>query len=170
MAASVVVLVGEQIIGFVTFKFMLLIRCTQSSLSRCQGCWTWPRLPLRAECEYKCCVEYIWLMVSQAYGEAGVVHLVRILQREIKFSMMSLGVRSIDQLSPEMVSYSNTKRDFPLRGQLRLSVWIGNPLYLPSYESRGVCILPLCQPNHTLLYDCSSHLWACNCAAFKFVC
>ena len=49
-------------------------------------------------------MEYIRLIVSQAYGEVGVVHLVRILQREIRFGMQSLGVRSIDQLSPEMVS------------------------------------------------------------------
>jgi L-lactate dehydrogenase (cytochrome) len=44
-----------------------------------------------------------FLYAQSAYGEAGVVHLVRILQREIKFGMESLGVRSIDQLSPEMV-------------------------------------------------------------------
>lgn len=50
------------------------------------------------------CVECNRLIVCQAYGEAGVIHLVRILQREIKFGMESLGVRSIDQLSPEMVS------------------------------------------------------------------
>ena len=82
----------------------MLLRCTQSPLPRCKGYWTWPRLPLRAECECAFCVEYIRLIVSQAYGEAGVVHLVRILQREIRFGMESLGVRSIDQLSPELVS------------------------------------------------------------------
>ncbi|KAG9314482.1 FMN-dependent dehydrogenase-domain-containing protein [Chiua virens] len=44
-----------------------------------------------------------FLYAQSAYGEAGVVHLVRILQREIKFGMESLGVRSVDLLSPEMV-------------------------------------------------------------------
>ncbi|KAG9315419.1 FMN-dependent dehydrogenase-domain-containing protein [Chiua virens] len=44
-----------------------------------------------------------FLYAQSGYGEAGVVHLVRILQREIKFGMESLGVSSIDQLSPEMV-------------------------------------------------------------------
>ncbi|KIK95385.1 hypothetical protein PAXRUDRAFT_827077 [Paxillus rubicundulus Ve08.2h10] len=44
-----------------------------------------------------------FLYAQSAYGEAGVVHLARILQREIKFGMESLGVRSIDQLVPEMV-------------------------------------------------------------------
>lgn len=48
-------------------------------------------------------LEYIWLTVDQAYGEAGVVHVVQILQREIKFGMESLGVQSVNQLCPEMV-------------------------------------------------------------------
>ncbi|KAH0838416.1 FMN-dependent dehydrogenase-domain-containing protein [Lanmaoa asiatica] len=48
-----------------------------------------------------------FLYAQSAYGEAGVVHLVRILQREIKFGMESLGVRSIDQLSPEMTRTIN---------------------------------------------------------------
>jgi len=39
----------------------------------------------------------------KAYGEAGVVHLVRILGREIKFGMTSLGVRTVDQLVPDLV-------------------------------------------------------------------
>ena len=103
MAAFVAALVRGQMTRFITFTFMLL-RCTQSHLPRCKGCWTWPRLSLRAECECASCVAYIRLIVSQAYGEAGVVHLVRILQREIKFGMESLGVRSINQLCPEMVS------------------------------------------------------------------
>ncbi|KAF9240904.1 FMN-dependent dehydrogenase-domain-containing protein [Melanogaster broomeanus] len=44
-----------------------------------------------------------FLYAQSAYGEAGVVHLVRMLKREIKFGMESLGVRSVDQLVPEMV-------------------------------------------------------------------
>ncbi|KAF8559210.1 hypothetical protein OG21DRAFT_1594664 [Imleria badia] len=44
-----------------------------------------------------------FLYAQSAYGEAGVVRLVHILQREISFGMQCLGVRSIDQLSPEMV-------------------------------------------------------------------
>ncbi|KAF8845526.1 hypothetical protein BDN67DRAFT_961886 [Paxillus ammoniavirescens] len=44
-----------------------------------------------------------FLYAQSAYGEAGVVHLVRMLQRDIKFGMESLGVRSVDQLLPEMV-------------------------------------------------------------------
>lgn len=41
----------------------------------------------------------------KAYGQAGVVHLVRILEREIKFGMASLGVRTVEELTPELVSY-----------------------------------------------------------------
>ncbi|KAI6031865.1 FMN-dependent dehydrogenase-domain-containing protein [Pisolithus microcarpus] len=44
-----------------------------------------------------------FLYAQSAYGEAGVVHLVRILEREIKFAMASLGVRTVDQLAPELV-------------------------------------------------------------------
>lgn len=44
------------------------------------------------------------LMYVKAYGEAGVVHVVRILQREIRFAMQSLGVQKISELVPQMVS------------------------------------------------------------------
>ena len=44
------------------------------------------------------------LIFSKAYGEAGVVHLVRILEREIKFGMAALGVRTVDELVPDLVS------------------------------------------------------------------
>ncbi|KIM67183.1 hypothetical protein SCLCIDRAFT_1210685 [Scleroderma citrinum Foug A] len=44
-----------------------------------------------------------FLFAQSAYGEAGVVHLVRILEREIKFGMASLGVRTVDQLVPDLV-------------------------------------------------------------------
>ncbi|KAH7931134.1 hypothetical protein BV22DRAFT_1027892 [Leucogyrophana mollusca] len=44
-----------------------------------------------------------FLYAQSAYGEAGVVHMVRILQREIRFGMESLGVRTIGELVPEMV-------------------------------------------------------------------
>ncbi|EGN96174.1 hypothetical protein SERLA73DRAFT_185785 [Serpula lacrymans var. lacrymans S7.3] len=44
-----------------------------------------------------------FLYAQSAYGEAGVVKMVRILQREIRFGMESLGVRTVKQLVPEMV-------------------------------------------------------------------
>jgi len=44
-----------------------------------------------------------FLYAQSAYGEAGVVHLVRILQREIRFCMESLGARSVKELVPELV-------------------------------------------------------------------
>ncbi|KAG1716548.1 hypothetical protein ID866_600 [Astraeus odoratus] len=44
-----------------------------------------------------------FLYAQSAYGEAGVVHLVHILEREIKFGMVSLGVRTIAELGPELV-------------------------------------------------------------------
>jgi len=44
-----------------------------------------------------------FLYAQSAYGEAGVVHMVRILQREIRFGLESLGVRTIGELVPEMV-------------------------------------------------------------------
>lgn len=43
----------------------------------------------------------------QAYGEAGIVHTVRILQREIVLGMRLLGVTSVKELVPEMVSLLN---------------------------------------------------------------
>jgi L-lactate dehydrogenase (cytochrome) len=42
-------------------------------------------------------------MYVKAYGEVGVVHMVRILQREIRLVMQSLGVQKISQLVPQMV-------------------------------------------------------------------
>ncbi|OAX44750.1 hypothetical protein K503DRAFT_764653 [Rhizopogon vinicolor AM-OR11-026] len=44
-----------------------------------------------------------FLYAQSAYGEAGVVHVVRILQREILFVMQSLGVQKISELVPQMV-------------------------------------------------------------------
>lgn len=44
-----------------------------------------------------------FLYAQSAYGEAGVVHVVRILEREIRFGMQSLGVRNIGELVPQMV-------------------------------------------------------------------
>lgn len=44
-----------------------------------------------------------FLYAQSAYGEAGVVHVVRILEREIRFGMQSLGVRRISELVPQMV-------------------------------------------------------------------
>ncbi|KAG6381266.1 hypothetical protein JVT61DRAFT_5671 [Boletus reticuloceps] len=88
MAASVAVLVGEQIIGFITLHSWFFLDV------------------LKALCLGAKAVGLgrAFLYAQSAYGETGVVHLVRILQREIRFGMHSLGVRSIDQLSPEMVS------------------------------------------------------------------
>ncbi|KAH9937553.1 FMN-dependent dehydrogenase-domain-containing protein [Fomitopsis serialis] len=44
-----------------------------------------------------------FLYAQSAYGEAGVVQAVRILQREIILGMRLLGVTSVDQLVPELV-------------------------------------------------------------------
>ncbi|KAH9835686.1 FMN-dependent dehydrogenase [Rhodofomes roseus] len=44
-----------------------------------------------------------FLYAQSAYGEAGVVQTVRILQREIILGMRLLGVTSVDQLTPELV-------------------------------------------------------------------
>ncbi|KAI9566623.1 hypothetical protein HD554DRAFT_2220985 [Boletus coccyginus] len=56
-----------------------------------------------------------FLYAQSAYGEAGVIRLVRILQREIAFGMKSLGVRSIDQLSHEMVARVDWQPVVPAR-------------------------------------------------------
>lgn len=40
----------------------------------------------------------------QAYGEEGVVKTVDILQREIVRAMRLMGVSTVNQLTPEMVS------------------------------------------------------------------
>lgn len=42
--------------------------------------------------------------MSQAYGAAGVVKIVRILEREITTGMRLLGVSKVSELKPEMVS------------------------------------------------------------------
>ncbi|CCL99735.1 uncharacterized protein FIBRA_01757 [Fibroporia radiculosa] len=44
-----------------------------------------------------------FLYAQSAYGEAGVVHAVRILQREIVLGMRLLGATSVSELVPEMV-------------------------------------------------------------------
>lgn len=40
---------------------------------------------------------------TQAYGAAGVVKAVRILEREIMWGMRLLGVRRVEELTPDMV-------------------------------------------------------------------
>lgn len=45
----------------------------------------------------------IYIRRTQAYGAAGVVKAVRILEREIKWGMRLLGVRKVEELTPEMV-------------------------------------------------------------------
>jgi L-lactate dehydrogenase (cytochrome) len=44
----------------------------------------------------------------QAYGDAGVVKIVKILEREIIYGMQLLGASSVRDLVPDMVSRSNT--------------------------------------------------------------
>jgi len=44
-----------------------------------------------------------FLYAQSAYGEAGVVRLVRILEREIISGMQMLGAQSLKDLVPEMV-------------------------------------------------------------------
>lgn len=45
-----------------------------------------------------------FLYALSAYGEAGVVKTVRILEREIVTGMRLLGASSIKELTPELVS------------------------------------------------------------------
>jgi hypothetical protein len=51
----------------------------------------------------------------QAYGEAGVVKLIRILEREITTGMRLLGATRIGELTPDMVSFGQ----LPLRNTER---------------------------------------------------
>lgn len=39
----------------------------------------------------------------QAYGAAGVIKVIRILEREVLLGMRMLGARSVSELVPEMV-------------------------------------------------------------------
>lgn len=41
---------------------------------------------------------------SQAYGEAGVVKIIKILEREVVHGMQLLGAPEVKDLVPEMVS------------------------------------------------------------------
>lgn len=43
------------------------------------------------------------LITKQAYGEAGIVKIIRILKREIITGMRLLGARHVGELVPEMV-------------------------------------------------------------------
>ncbi len=43
--------------------------------------------------------------VDKAYGSAGVSWIIRILEQEIVTGMSQLGVRTIGDLTPEMVSF-----------------------------------------------------------------
>lgn len=61
---------------------------------------------------------------SQAYGPAGVVKAVRILEREIVSGMRLLGVRRIDELVPEMVRPSRPRPVAPYRPCPRLFILI----------------------------------------------
>lgn len=40
---------------------------------------------------------------TQAYGAAGVVKIIRILERELIWGMRLLGVRKLEELTPDMV-------------------------------------------------------------------
>jgi len=44
-----------------------------------------------------------FLFAQSAYGEAGVVKLIRILEREVLTGMRLLGARNVGELVPEMV-------------------------------------------------------------------
>ncbi|CAK5264967.1 unnamed protein product [Mycena citricolor] len=44
-----------------------------------------------------------FLYAQSAYGEAGVVKIVQILEREIKTTMIGLGVKRVSELRPEMI-------------------------------------------------------------------
>lgn len=48
------------------------------------------------------------LIIAQAYGAAGVVKSVRILEREIVSGMRLMGVRTVKELVPEMVRSSHS--------------------------------------------------------------
>ena len=47
----------------------------------------------------------------QAYGAAGVVKIIRILEREILMCMRLLGVRTVKDLVPEMVGHHEVKSE-----------------------------------------------------------
>ena len=56
------------------------------------------------------CVQCLIASLSQAYGTAGVVKIVRILEREIVTGMQLIGARTVHDLVPEMVR----RRPIPL--------------------------------------------------------
>lgn len=45
----------------------------------------------------------LWLTLTKAYGEEGVVKAVEILEREITTGMRLLGAKNVSELVPEMV-------------------------------------------------------------------
>lgn len=83
-----------------------------------------------------------FLYALSAYGEAGVVKTVHILEREIVTGMRLLGVSSLQELTPEMVRSNHhmlhhiqayvSASDVPCR----LREWIGNQSVL-SFRRRG---------------------------------
>lgn len=44
------------------------------------------------------------MVVGQAYGEAGVVKLIRIMEREITTGMRLMGAARVEDLTPDLVS------------------------------------------------------------------
>jgi isopentenyl diphosphate isomerase/L-lactate dehydrogenase-like FMN-dependent dehydrogenase len=44
-------------------------------------------------------------LLRQAYGDAGVVKIIKILEREIVHDMQLLGAATVNDLVPEMVGY-----------------------------------------------------------------
>ncbi|PSR85844.1 hypothetical protein PHLCEN_2v5320 [Hermanssonia centrifuga] len=54
-------------------------------------------------CLRSCDISKRMTISSQAYGAAGVVKTVRILEREMLTGMRMLGARTVNDLRPEMV-------------------------------------------------------------------
>ena len=50
---------------------------------------------------------------TQAYGAAGVVKVVRILERELMWGMRLLGVRKVSELTPDMVRQNASLKLYP---------------------------------------------------------
>ena len=82
---------------------MTVNRCSQGTLSRSEGRRTWPTVPICPECQSLHISFTHVLIFLQAYGDAGVVKIIKILEREIVYGMQLLGAAPVDDLVPELV-------------------------------------------------------------------
>lgn len=84
----------------------ILRRYFEMFMSRCTCGWSRKTVPICTKRKKKAIryIYFVWLIIFfQAYGEAGVTRLIRILDREMRTGMALLGAATLNDLKPEYV-------------------------------------------------------------------